>query len=52
MCEVVKEIHDIREKNYEATKNMTFKERRAYYRKGASKVEKEIEAKRKSLVNM
>ena len=49
---VIKEIHDIREKNYITTKDMTFEERRAYYRKGASKIEKKIEAKRKHLVNM
>ncbi|MCL2354787.1 MAG: hypothetical protein FWC68_02705 [Oscillospiraceae bacterium] len=51
MCEVVKEIHDIREKNYEATKNMPFHEMKAYYKKGANKVKKEIEAKRKELIN-
>ena len=52
MCTVMKELHEIREKNYEATKNMTFKERREYYKKGANKIEKEIEAKRKKLVNI
>ena len=52
MCEVVREIHDIREKNYEATKNMTFEERREYYKKGADEIRKRIEKRRKSLVNM
>ena len=53
MDEVIKELHDIREKNYEKTKNMTFEERRAYYKKGADKVEKEIAAirMRKNSIN-
>ena len=47
MCEVVREIHKIREKNYEATKNMTEEEWHAYYDKGAQEVEKEIEYMRR-----
>ena len=49
---VIEELHKIREENYNATKDMTFEERRAYYKKSANKVKKEIEAKRKRLVNM
>ena len=39
---VMKEIHTIREKNYEATKNMTWEEKDAYYEKGAKKARKKM----------
>jgi len=50
----MQELHEIRRKNYEATKNMTFAEEKNYYEKGASAVREEIEKRRKKkhLVNM
>jgi len=38
----VEDIHKIREHNREATNNMTFDERRAYYEQGANEVLKRI----------
>lgn len=43
----MKELREIRDKNYEATKNMTSSEMIEYFRKKAIKVEKEIENSRK-----
>lgn len=39
----MKELHEIRVKIYEETKNMTPKELIGYFRKRAEKVEKELE---------
>jgi hypothetical protein len=38
----IEDIHKIREFNYEATKEMSFEERKAYYAEGADKVRAEI----------
>jgi len=39
----IEDIHKIREYNYEATKNMTFEERKAYYEANAKETQKRIE---------
>lgn len=44
----IEDIHKIREYHYELTKNMSSKERAAFYKTGADKVQQEIEARRKS----
>ena len=43
----IEDIHKIREYNYEMTKDMSFEERRAYYRKGSDATMKRIEEIRK-----
>jgi len=42
----VEEIHKIREYNYEITKDMTWDERWAYYRKGSERFHKRMETLR------
>ena len=42
----IDDIHKIREYHYEYTKNMTAEERAAFYKEGAEKVSKSIEARR------
>ena len=50
----IEDIHNIREYNYEATKNLTLEEKLAYYNTAGMEVEKEIqrrkELKRKQLL--
>lgn len=44
----INDIHKIREYHYELTKNMSSKERAAFYKDGAERVLKDIENIRKS----
>lgn len=46
-CEWMKELHLIREKMYEETKNMTHEERRAYIKKGADRAISKLKNKPK-----
>ena len=48
----IEDIHKIREYNYEMTKDMSFEERRAYYKKGADEVQSHIEKLRKARLNV
>ena len=48
----IEDIHKIREYNYEMTKDMSFEERRAYYKKGADEVQSHIEELRKARPNV
>ena len=43
----IADIHKIREYHYEVTKNMSAKERAAFYKEGADKISKSIEERRK-----
>jgi hypothetical protein len=40
--DVLKELRKIRNKNYEATKNMTFEEEREYYHRGSEALREEM----------
>ena len=42
----IKDIHKIREQNYERTKNMTVAEKVAYYNNSGKEAEREIERRR------
>jgi hypothetical protein len=42
----IEDIHKIRERNYERTKNMTKEEKIAYYNTAGMEVQKEIERRR------
>jgi len=44
----INDIHKIREYHYELTKNMSTKERTAFYKTGADEIQKEIENRRKT----
>ena len=46
----VNDIHKIREYHYEFTKNMSTKDRTAFYKEGADEIQKEIEAKKTSKI--
>ena len=48
----MKEIHDIRERHYEETKNMTSQEYIAKVKAGASLAKKQIEEIRKSRIDV
>ena len=44
----IEDIHKIREKNYEITKNMTEQERRAYYNSRGMEVHRKIQELKKN----
>ena len=43
----IDDIHKIREYNYDVTRDMTFEERRSYYKSGAAEAIKKIQELRK-----
>ena len=47
----VDDIHKIREYHYEFTKNMSVKERAAFYKIGADKIQQEIESRKRTKRN-
>jgi len=44
----IDDIHKIREYHYEITKNMSVKERAAFYKEGADKIKQKIAIRKKS----